>query len=46
LPIILAGLKARGLKPVTLPQLLMDSQYPGVDTTPPSWRDKPDIPII
>jgi hypothetical protein len=46
LPIILAGLKARGLKPVTLPQLLMDSQYPGVDTTPPSWRDKPDMPII
>lgn len=45
LPIILAGLKARGLKPVTLPQLLMDSQYPGVDTTQPSWRDKPDIPI-
>jgi peptidoglycan/xylan/chitin deacetylase (PgdA/CDA1 family) len=46
LPIILAGLKARGLTPVTLPQLLMDSQYPGVDTTQPSWRDKPDIPII
>jgi peptidoglycan/xylan/chitin deacetylase (PgdA/CDA1 family) len=46
LPIILAGLKARGLKPVTLPQLLMDSQYPGVDTTQPYWRDKPDIPII
>jgi peptidoglycan/xylan/chitin deacetylase (PgdA/CDA1 family) len=45
LPIILAGLKARGLKPVTLPQLLMDSQYPGVDTTRPSWRDKPDIPV-
>jgi peptidoglycan/xylan/chitin deacetylase (PgdA/CDA1 family) len=46
LPIILAGLKARGLKPVTLPQLLRDSQYPGVDTTQPSWRDKPDIPVI
>jgi peptidoglycan/xylan/chitin deacetylase (PgdA/CDA1 family) len=46
LPIILAGLKARGLKPVTLPQLLMDSQYPGVDTTQPSWRDKPDIPVV
>jgi len=45
LPLILAGLKARGLKPVTLPQLLMDSQCPGVDTTRPTWRDKPDIPI-
>jgi peptidoglycan/xylan/chitin deacetylase (PgdA/CDA1 family) len=45
LPIILAGLKARGLKPVTLPQLLMDSQYPSVDNTRPSWRDKPDIPV-
>jgi peptidoglycan/xylan/chitin deacetylase (PgdA/CDA1 family) len=45
LPIILAGLKARGLKPVTLPQLLMDSQYPGVDTTQLPWREKPDIPV-
>jgi peptidoglycan/xylan/chitin deacetylase (PgdA/CDA1 family) len=30
LPAILAGLKARGLKPVTIPQLLADEQYPGI----------------
>jgi peptidoglycan/xylan/chitin deacetylase (PgdA/CDA1 family) len=42
LPLILAGLKARGLKPVTLPQLLADSRYPGVDVTKPPLRDKPD----
>src|SRR6185312_11141034 len=33
LPRILAGLKARGLKPVTIPQLLADSHYPGVHLT-------------
>lgn len=46
LPLILAGLKARGLKPVTLPHLLSDSQYPGVDTSRPPLHEKPDIPII
>ncbi len=30
LPAILAGLKARGLVPVTLPRLLSDGHYPGV----------------
>ena len=30
LPAILAGLKARGLTPVTLPKLLADGHYPGV----------------
>jgi peptidoglycan/xylan/chitin deacetylase (PgdA/CDA1 family) len=30
LPLILAALKARGLKPVTLPQFLADGHYPGV----------------
>ncbi len=30
LPAILAGLRARGLHPVTLPKLLADGQYPGV----------------
>lgn len=30
LPIILAGLRARGLHPVTLPNLLSDGGYPGV----------------
>lgn len=30
LPLILAGLRARGLKPVTIPQLLADEQYPGI----------------
>jgi peptidoglycan-N-acetylglucosamine deacetylase len=30
LPIILAGLRARGLRPVTIPQLLADEQYPGI----------------
>lgn len=30
LPLVLAGLKQRGLKPVTIPQLLADSGYPGV----------------
>lgn len=37
LPIILSALKARGLKPVTLPQLLADAHYPGVSVmaTPP-----------
>lgn len=31
LPIILAGLKADGLKPVTLPNLLADAHFPSVD---------------
>jgi peptidoglycan-N-acetylglucosamine deacetylase len=35
LPDILAGLKARGLKPVTLPQLLMDGGFPGVQVSGP-----------
>lgn len=30
LPLILAGLKARGLTPVTVPQLLMDGHFAGV----------------
>jgi peptidoglycan/xylan/chitin deacetylase (PgdA/CDA1 family) len=30
IPLILAGLKARGLTPVTIPQLLADSHTPGV----------------
>lgn len=34
-PIILAALKARGLKPVTLPQLLADCHYPGVSVLGP-----------
>jgi peptidoglycan/xylan/chitin deacetylase (PgdA/CDA1 family) len=34
LPIILAGLKARGLTPVTIPQLLQDGHYPGINVTP------------
>jgi peptidoglycan/xylan/chitin deacetylase (PgdA/CDA1 family) len=33
LPLVLAGLKQRGLKPVTIPQLLADSGYPGVHLT-------------
>jgi peptidoglycan/xylan/chitin deacetylase (PgdA/CDA1 family) len=33
LPQIVAGLKARGLVPVTLPRLLADGQYPGVSVT-------------
>ena len=40
LPLILAGLKARGLTPVTLPQLLVDGHYPGLATTPTA----PNIP--
>ena len=37
LPLILAGLKARGLTPVTIPQLLEDGHFPGVVVkTPPS----------
>jgi peptidoglycan/xylan/chitin deacetylase (PgdA/CDA1 family) len=30
LPLILEGLKQRGLRPVTIPQLLADAHYPGV----------------
>jgi peptidoglycan/xylan/chitin deacetylase (PgdA/CDA1 family) len=33
LPLVLAGLKQRGLKPVTIPQLLADSGYHGVHLT-------------
>lgn len=33
LSLILAGLRARGLSPVTLPQLLVDAHFPGVATT-------------
>jgi peptidoglycan/xylan/chitin deacetylase (PgdA/CDA1 family) len=33
LPLVLAGLKQRGLKPVAIPQLLADSGYPGVHLT-------------
>lgn len=41
-PTILAALKARGLKPVTLPQLLADCHFPGVSVVgppavPASW---------
>jgi peptidoglycan/xylan/chitin deacetylase (PgdA/CDA1 family) len=46
LPIILAGLKARGLRPVTLPQLLADGRYPGVDVSQLPLRDKPDLPAV
>jgi peptidoglycan/xylan/chitin deacetylase (PgdA/CDA1 family) len=42
LPLILAGLQARGLKPVTVPQLLMDGGYSGVRLPSgpgaPLWR--------
>jgi peptidoglycan-N-acetylglucosamine deacetylase len=34
LPLILAGLKERGLKPVTLPQLLQDGHFPGIIVKP------------
>ena len=36
LPAILAGLQARGLTPVMLPQLLADGGYPGIVTVPPA----------
>jgi peptidoglycan/xylan/chitin deacetylase (PgdA/CDA1 family) len=39
LPLILAGLKARGLTPVTVPQLLMDGGYTGVRL--PSGQEAP-----
>jgi peptidoglycan/xylan/chitin deacetylase (PgdA/CDA1 family) len=45
LPLILEGLKARGLTPVTLPRLLADSQYPGVDMSIYPRRNKPDAPL-
>lgn len=35
LPSIIAGLKSRGLQPVTLPRLLMDGGYPGVKVSSP-----------
>jgi peptidoglycan/xylan/chitin deacetylase (PgdA/CDA1 family) len=34
LPLILAGLRKDGLRPVTVPQLLADAHFPGVYTTP------------
>jgi peptidoglycan-N-acetylglucosamine deacetylase len=34
LPLIIAGLQQRGLKPVMLPQLLEDGGYPGIVTKP------------
>jgi hypothetical protein len=34
LPLILSGLRARGLTPVSLPQLLADDGYPGVHVVP------------
>jgi peptidoglycan/xylan/chitin deacetylase (PgdA/CDA1 family) len=33
IPLILQGLRARGLTPVTLPRLLADGHYPGVSVT-------------
>ncbi len=46
LPIILAGLQARGLRPVTIPQLLQDGHYPGIAVTPlpiaPAGTPTPD----
>lgn len=42
LPIIVEGLRERGLKPVTLPQLLFDSHYPTVDISGKPQRQKPD----
>ena len=44
LPAIIAGLQARGLTPVTLPQLLMDGGYPGVSTQGPSATDGTPTP--
>jgi peptidoglycan/xylan/chitin deacetylase (PgdA/CDA1 family) len=41
LPLILAGLRARGLTPVTIPRLLADSHYPGVVTVPDHQRTPP-----
>ncbi len=42
LPLILAGLRARGLTPVTIPRLLADSHYPGVATNLDHRRTPPD----
>ncbi|MBA3825322.1 MAG: polysaccharide deacetylase family protein [Ktedonobacterales bacterium] len=46
LPLILAGLQARGLKPVTIPQLLQDGHFPGVVVHPlpnqPTGTPPPD----
>jgi peptidoglycan/xylan/chitin deacetylase (PgdA/CDA1 family) len=51
LPLILEGLRTRGLIPVTLPRLLADSHYPGVYLAPSQRRTPvvgtnslPDIP--
>jgi peptidoglycan/xylan/chitin deacetylase (PgdA/CDA1 family) len=43
LPQIVAGLRARGLVPVTLPALLADGQYPGVRVT--STPGMPETPV-
>ncbi|HEX9069988.1 MAG TPA: polysaccharide deacetylase family protein [Ktedonobacterales bacterium] len=46
LPMILDGLRARGLKPVTLPQLMADEGFPGVSLTasyPDRTRHRPDV---
>ncbi len=44
LPLILAGLRARGLTPVTIPRLLADGHYPGVNTTLRHQHAPPDVP--
>jgi peptidoglycan/xylan/chitin deacetylase (PgdA/CDA1 family) len=44
LPLILAGLRARGLTPVTIPRLLADSHYPGVAMALDPRRSPPDTP--
>jgi peptidoglycan/xylan/chitin deacetylase (PgdA/CDA1 family) len=44
LPLILAGLRARGLTPVTIPRLLADSHYPGVAMNLDPRRPPPDTP--
>lgn len=41
LPAILDGLRSRGLRPVTLPKLLADGQYPGVHA---SWSGPASTP--
>ena len=46
LPLILAGLKARGLTPVTIPQLLQDGHFPGVVVkTPPAQPGPAPTPL-
>lgn len=41
IPAILAGLRARGLTPVTLPRLLADAGYPGVNMSVPGAGANP-----